>query len=125
MNIENGQEIAYNTSRNYPNSAAFIKFDRVAKVCKNGQIVLEGGRRFNSNGNELKSKVNNDFPSSRLMEVEYAREIIEQHKTNQDVRRLVQEVEDKMAGKRCGNGNYNLSAGQLAAMRALIASFDE
>jgi hypothetical protein len=111
-----GQEVAYNTSRNYF-SSCFIRFGKIKKITKTGIITLENGARFNSFGKELKSD-HNSFPSSNLVDISQAKKMIERQEIQNNSRKKIQELKDKLDNF---GRNKILTKDQLEKINAAIA----
>ena len=84
-----GDPIAYNTNKNYY-AACFIHFDNVDKIYKNGLLTMEG-RRFNLRGQEVKTE-KHPYPSSYIVDVEEARQMIFDDTRRKADRKIVQEA---------------------------------
>ena len=103
MELKEGTPIAYNTSTNY-HSGCFMRFSKVEKVFKNGQILLENGYKFNKYGKMIKSSATK-FPSGYLVDIESANETIKKENEIKEVRLIVSDLLDAINSKRASYHN--------------------
>lgn len=98
-----GDKVAYYMPSRFGSNRP-ARFGVVAKVTGvTGVIVLENGRRFNEDGRELKSKVEN-HPNRRLVDVAMAEREIEAREQDNQTARTIRELVDFAKGCKSVNG---------------------
>lgn len=90
----------------------------IDRVTPTGIIVLENGWRFCKYGQQQKS-AGCQYPSRCLVTVARALEHNAAEQAKRDARRAIQALNDALAGRKNGLGDYNITPAQVAALLAL------
>jgi len=114
-----GQRVAYSLGGSYAWEAYNLRFDTVDRITPSGQIVLTNGMKFNSDGNQMKTKTHT-HPRSFLVQVDRADRLIahdrmlkEQHKISEKAQQCIKNI----------GSQQTLKPDQIAALQAVIAAF--
>ena len=114
-NLKVGDEIAFSASCNH----YMPQFDRIAKITPTGIITTKGGRRFNTSGNEMKTKIIS-YPNAFLTDVGTARQHIAQRTRDNETQKQVKAVQDWFISRRTSNGHYCITEEKKAELLKLV-----